>query len=373
MTVEQAFLGDIIRSAIKGEKLTKVPQLDISNFFKLVNKHSLQVLTYFTLLNNGLLTDSLSTLKKVVYKLILQSNSLNSDIEEVLKLLEDNGIKAIPIKGYNIRKLYPSPDMRFLLDFDCLIEDKDKKRVKRLLKGLGYRYSKSTAKHLEFYSKNGNLFEFHTRLFDKFLNEDFLREVLSNDTQGLSPVQEYIIALAHLASHFVSGGVGVRNIIDLYLLDERIEDKENLNNTLEKIGLKEFDESFRRLTADLFENQEPTEFSIELMDYVYQSDYLGGQKQKELFAMAMAYEGDLKKAKKLSFWQKIFPPYRDIVEIYPSLQKCPILLPIYHIRRYFAVIFRRRKNLSKLKRFNAYSEQEVVKISNILTNLGLKK
>ena len=71
MTSEQEFLSVVIRSAIKGEKITTQPQIDIIKFFKLANKHSLQVLTYFTLLNNGLFLDSLADLKKVVYKLII--------------------------------------------------------------------------------------------------------------------------------------------------------------------------------------------------------------------------------------------------------------------------------------------------------------
>ncbi len=373
MTCEQSFLSAVIRSAITGEKITQVPKINKIEFFKLANKHSLQVLTYFTLLNNGLLLDSLSGLKKVVYKLILKANTLNSDIRDLLKILNDNGVKAIPIKGFNIRKFYPSADMRFLLDFDCLIEEKDKNKVKKILIRAGYKYSKRTARHLEFHSSSGNLIEFHTKLFDRFLKEDFLQEVLSNPTADLTPEQEYIIALAHLASHFVSGGVGVRNIIDLYLLDKQIADRDSLNKRLEQLGLKEFNDNFNKLALDIFENQKPTEFSLELMEYVYQSDYLGGQEQKELFAVAMAYDGDIKKAKNSSLWQKIFPPYRYMVGIYPSLKKCPILLPIYHIRRYFAVIFKRRKNISKIKKFNSYTEQEVIKVNKILTGLGLKK
>ena len=373
MTPEQEFLSTIIRSAIKGEKITAEPQIDILKLFKLANKHSLQVLTYFTLLNNGLFLDSLSELKKVVYKLILRANNLDNDIKIVLNLLKENHIKVIPIKGYNIRGLYPNPDMRFLLDFDCLIEKKDKYKVKKLLNQAGFRYTKSTEKHLEFHSKQGNLLEFHTKLFERFLKDDYLQEVLSSPSATLNAEQEYIIALAHLASHFVSGGVGVRNIIDLYLLDKQITDRQSLNEKLEKVGLAEFDKKFQILAKDLFESQTSTIQSLELMEYIYESEYLGGQGQKELFSMAMAYNGDIKKAKQSSIRQKIFPPYRYMVGIYPSLKKCPILLPIYHIRRYFAVIFKRRKNLSRLKEFNSYTEQEVIKISNILTDLGLKK
>ncbi len=369
MFEKQAFLNTIIRSAIKGERISCRPQISWQELFKLANKHSLLVLTYIALTNNGF--DEAKQLKKSVYKLILKANSLEEDMEFVLKKLRENGIKCKPIKGYNIRKLYPSKDMRYLLDFDCLVEEKDYGKIKDLLLAEGYTYGGKTIKHLEMYSPSGNLVEFHSRLFDRFLDEQFTNEIMEGEGQDLTAEQEYIVALAHLASHFVSGGVGVRNIIDLYLLNAQITDRENLNKRLEKFNLLKFEQNFNKLTQELFEGETSTEWSAELMDYIYQSDYLGGQDKKELFATAISYDGDFKKAKKSSVWAKVFPSFSDMRGIYPSLKKCPILLPVYYIRRFFAIIFKRRKSLSKLQKINSYTEQDIIKVNKILKNLGL--
>lgn len=371
MKEEQAFLNLIIRSVIKGERISCRPQISWEKLFKLANKHSLLVLTYASLKNNGYL--EANHLKKPVYKLMIKATSLDSDIAFVLEKLRINGIKCVPIKGYNIKKLYPNPDMRFLLDFDCLVKEKDYKKIKKIFLKEGYTYGGKTVKHLEMFSPSGNLIEFHSRLFDRFLDDDFTQEILNCENGKLTAEQEYIISLAHLASHFVSGGVGVRNIIDLYLQNKKITDREGLNKKLIRYGLMDFEQSFNKLTLDLFEGETGSEWSSELMDYVYKSDYLGGQDKKQLFSTAIRYRGDLKKAKRSSFWRKIFPCFSDMVGIYPSLQKCPLLLPIYHVRRFFAIVFTRRKNLTEFKKTNSYTEQDVIKVNKILNNLGLIK
>ena len=371
MDNEQMALQKIIRSAIIGQPLVDFPQVDTEKLFKLATKHSLQVLTYFTLLNNSLCLDSLQKLKKAVYKSILKADLIEQDGKDVLETLKRNDVKCISLKGYNIKELYPSKEMRFSLDYDCLIEKSNLKKVKKLFLDKGYIYHGQTAKHLEMISPNGTLIEFHTQLFERFLKQDFVDELFFSNVQNLSYGQNYLITLAHLASHFLSGGVGIRNIIDLYLLNKVVEDRVCLQENIAQIGLEIFNQNLQKLAVDLFENASPTEFSQELMEFVYQSDYLGGQDQKELFALAKSYNGNLQKAKKSSLINKIFPPYKYMVGIYPSLSKCPILLPIYHLRRYVTILFKRRKNLDKLKKFNSYTEQEVIKVNKILTQLEL--
>ena len=161
-------------------------------------------------------------------------------------------------------------------------------------------------------------------------------------------------------------------LIDLYLLNARVTNREKLNEQLKKYNLVKFEQNFNLLTQELFEGKTSSEWSAELMDYLYQSDYLGGQDKKELFTTAIRYDGDLKKAKRKSLWRKIFPCFSDMRGIYPSL-KSKVALPFYYLRRFFAIIFKRRKNLAKVKEINSYSEQEVIKVNKILKNLGLIK
>lgn len=371
MNNEQEFLNLIIRSAVKSERISCQPQVDWGKLFNLAHKHSLLVLTYATLYSNGF--SQAEKLKKSVYKLILKANSLEEDIIFVIKKLSDSGIKCLPIKGYNIRDEYPSKDMRYLLDFDCLVEEKNLKAIKNLLIKEGYTFGGRTIRHLEMYSPKGNLIEFHTQLFDRFLDDSFAKKVLAACEQKPTVEQEYIISVAHLASHFVSGGVGVRNVIDLYLLKNKITDTEWVENSLNKYGLKKFGQEFDVLGKILFEGQPATEWSRELLDYVYESDYLGGNDKQELFATAVNYKGDLKKARKSSVWRKIFPTFSDMRGVYPSLKKCPVLLPFYYIKRFFTVLTKRRKSLNKINKISSYTEQEVIKVNKILTNLGLIK
>ncbi len=372
MKVEERFLLDTIKACMSRKKISAPIVYDKIAYFNLVQKHSLQVVAYVTFMRSGLSKELPEEFKKEVYKLILVANSLDKDSDAVLNLLGEK-YKIVPFKGYNVKKLYPSPDMRFSMDFDCLIDKKQSSQVKKLLEENGYKYRKTTEKHLEYLSKNGNVIELHTKLFERFLNEEYVQEVfdsfISNDK--VLPLEvEYVISLAHIASHFVSGGVGVRNIIDLYLLNQKI-DREKVDKKLEEVKLKKFDEQFISLTKVIFEDKEPTEFEKSLLKYIFKSNYLGSEKNKELYVVALNYNGDLKKAKRTSFLRKIYPSYPYMCGVYPKLKSAKILLPWYHFVRHLTVIFKRTSHLKKLKNISNYNESDVKELREVLIGLGL--
>lgn len=373
MTKEQAYLISVIRSCLMGEKLDLPQELNAQEFFKLVKKQSLQVLVYVTLKRNNILLEGLNFLKKEAYKLIIKATELDKDSAKTLHLLKENNVKCVPIKGYNVKKLYPSADMRFSLDFDCLVDKKQLSSLKKVLTENNYKHYKTTEKHLEYLTEQSNLIEFHTKLFTRFLSDDFAKIVFEDyalNNEELSYETEYVISLAHLASHFISGGVGIRNIIDLYLLNNVI-DRERVIPILKEINLQQFDNSFLALADIIFNNKTPSEFEQKLLDLIFDSNYLGGEKDKELYKVALNYSGDIKKAKRKSFWQKIYPSYDNMVGTYPFLRKQKWLLPIMYVVRHVTILFTRITHIGKLKQINDYEEEKVAHLNEILHGIGL--
>ena len=373
MTLEQKFLLDIIKASIFNNSVSIPDNCDLTALFNLAKRHSLQVMVYVAFMRSGLAKEIPEEVKKEVYKLILGATSLDKDSLAVIELFKENNLKIVPFKGYNVKKLYPSPDMRFSMDFDCLIDSKQVRQVKNLLQTSGYKYRKTTDMHLEYISKNNNVIELHTKLFSRFLPDSFRQEVIKEfyASDMVLPYElEYIISLAHLASHFVGGGVGIRNIIDLYLLDKKV-DREFLDKKLIEFNLKEFDKQFLNLSLVVFSNKEPTEFDNTLLKYIFKSFYLGSEQQKELYTVALNFEGDLKKAKRKSLFKKIYPSYKYMCGLYPILKKHKLLLPWYHFIRHLTVIFKRRDHLNKLKKISDYKETEVKELKEILVGLGL--
>jgi len=373
MSLEQKFLLEIIKASLQNKSVTIPTSLDKKTFFNLVKKHSLQVLVYVVFMRSGLKQELSEDFKKEVYKLILGATSLDKDSQAVLNLFKENDLKIVPFKGYNVKKLYPSADMRYSIDFDCLIDEKQLKQVKRLLENNGYKYCKTTDMHLEYLSNSGNVIELHTKLFSRFLPQEFVLQVFSEYTLNNNqlPLEtEYIISLAHLASHFVSGGVGVRNIIDLHLLNNKV-DRAKLDSKLVEYKLKQFDDNFLSLADVIFNDKEPTEFDLSLFKYVFNSFYLGTESSKELYSVALNFDGDLKRAKRKSVFKKIYPSYKYMAGVYPTLKKHKILLPWFYFVRHLTVIFKRTSHINKLKNISEYNEQEVKSLREILVGLGL--
>ena len=114
----------------------------------------------------------------------------------------------------------------------------------------------------------------------------------------------YIFMIAHLAKHFQSGGSGIRSVIDV---------------------------------------QQLTEFYAQLREFIQNSGIYGTLEnlgvQRAVRAGRKGWKGKMQ---------------------YPYLLKCPVLLPIAWIQRFFRIIFLRRKKAKRiLSSMNA--ERDVVK------------
>lgn len=376
---EEKFLIGLIRSCVKDEQVNlNTENLDKRAFLRLVNKHNLQVVAYTGLKKNNIYDDKFFVLKKQVYSLLTYSSVQQQETEKLLKLLDENGIECVPLKGYHVKRLYPSVEMRFLSDFDCLIKKSDYKKVKKILKGTEFKYDSETIKHISYHSSSGGLFEIHSQLYERFIDDEFENSLFEEGlVDGYERVyktsieKQYVIVLAHLASHFLGGGIGIRNLIDAYLLDKEDLNREKLDEMLVKYKLKTFNERVVKACRVLFDDEESDEFTDEFIDYSFNSFPYGDEKGKDLTDLARSYNGDIKSAQKGTLWRKIYPPYESMKGIYPFLEKKKWLLPFAHIRRYFAIIFKRRYQLKKFKSISEFKEEEIIKVKKLLEGLEI--
>ncbi|MBQ8684597.1 MAG: hypothetical protein IJ514_00285 [Clostridia bacterium] len=81
-----------------------------------------------------------------------------------------------------------------------------------------------------------------------------------------------------------------------------------------------------------------------------------------------------KKGKLRYLLSRIFLPYKKMKRLYPRLEKAPILLPFYHIKRWCLFLFKKDKKraVAELKYNNSVSDEKKARISALCRNLGLK-
>ena len=387
MTNTEKFFVECVKRGIKDEKIDVIPEtLDYKQFYNLCASHSMGVVVFKALENvkGELLPQFLSALQRLVHRHVMLDVQSEYDINTVLTAFEEKGIKHMPLKGYHIKKLYPSTDMRYASDCDVLIDVDQLNDVRALVEELGLATKRHDEHHdIVYYPEPKTVFELHKTIFVGPLeayfgveNKGFDRAHVRVGSQYFYEMDKeifYISLLGHSAYHFAeSAGVGIRHLTDIYLYRKAYElNEEYLNEELEKCHLKQFKEAFEKVVAYFFEGAEADAFTQKLAKHILESSLLANEEKKSASDVAAnANEGD-KKAKRKSIWRKIFLPIEQMKFSYPILKKAIWLLPIFYVVRWLQVLFTRPKAIGQLKKMNAVEENELAYMKEIRGGLGI--
>ena len=290
---------------------------------------------------------------------------------ELLTAFEKAGITVLPLKGFLIKQFYPDTSMRMMADLDILFPVEKEKETEGVLTALGYVCEHKDSHHSVYMRHPFMNIEMHYNMIG---NDSLLDAYYDNIWERLELEPEmsyiyrlkwedfYIFMIAHLAKHFQSGGSGIRSVIDVQQFLDKMEEKldwKYIDEELRKIELTQFEQHMKNLTAIWFGGEKETEFYAQLREFIQNSGIYGTLEnlgvQRAVRAGRKGWKG------KMQMWLNvIFLPYKEMKMQYPYLLKCPVLLPIAWIQRFFRIIFLRRKKAKRiLSSMNA--ESDVVK------------
>ena len=388
MTNTEKFFVECVKRGIKDEKIDGIPdELDYKQFYNLCASHSMSVVVFKALENvkDKLLPQFLTSLQRLVHRHVMLDVQSEYDINTVLTAFEKRGLKYMPLKGYHLKKLYPSTDMRYASDCDVLIDVEQLKKVRALVEELGLATKRHDEHHdIVYYPETKTIFELHKTIFvgplEKYFgveNKGFEKASIRDGYQHFYEMDKeifYISILGHSAYHFAEdAGVGIRHLTDIYLYRKAYQlDEEYLNTELEKCGLRQFKEEFEKLSAYFFEDAEADEFTKKLAKHILESSLLANQEKKAASEVAANAGEDDKTARKKSVWKKIFLPKEQMKFSYPVLKKHIWLLPLFHVVRWVEVIFTRPKAIGQLKKMNDVEMEDLSYMKEIRGGLGIK-
>lgn len=360
------YLSKILQSLIKNEK--PVPpdfQIDWSKFFHFCTHHKVANMVYLVIKDFEVPGDVLEKFKDVYNKLTFIEAKQEIYSSMVYSSFEENKISFLPVKGILIKKLYPVENYRSSGDIDILIKKEDFENSCKVLEHMGYKIlgqeNKGNDYHIS-YEKNSVHIELHSSLAPKdsnfydYFNKSFARAKLKENSKYhylFNNEDFYIYTLYHLYKHFVKGGVGVRYFLDMYLINKKMTfDYDYLNAELKKIGLFDFNETVKELSAVFFDNKVQDNRLKELSRFVYIS---GAHGEQTFFSMAMISPVDTKK-KGFFFTNKIkyfydawFIGYDGMKERYKVLNKHKWLLPFCYIHKGIYTIIKKPKAIVREK------------------------
>ena len=308
--------------------------------------------------------------------------------QKLLNLFEENGIDCMILKGYWIKKVYPSPDMRMMGDIDILIKETEFSAAKRLLEEYGFVFETESRHELIFRREPHIKIELHKTVIPPY-NHDLYAYYgsgwrFAKKSKGykhvyeLSPEDFYVYIIAHAAKHYLNAGFGIRQVADIYVLrNSNFFDNIDIayiKNEIEKMHLTKFYNLLIELVEKWFDRKQPTSDISEMEEYILRSGIYGIDSRKGCSAIYRnSSQKSYRMAKRESIWRLFFPKLIYLRAKHPRLDKYPILYPVYVLKRIFKIIFTKRDQITQRISEKLIPDAEIEKYAKHWESLGINK
>ena len=360
-------------SAVKDQLTPDV----LSALYSLSKRHDLAHIVASSLYKNGFSGDD------EIYKRFSQENimsvyrciQMNYALKEICNTFNEEHIPYIPLKGSVIRPYYPEESMRTSCDIDILIKEENLDAAIYALVQNGFKCGEKNYHDVSLYSPNNIHLELHFNIQE---NIDTLDVVLKDAWKYATLKQnscyeftkEFFLfhAFAHMSYHFLSGGCGVRPLMDIWVMEHKMGiSYHQARELLEKAGIYVFATEISNLVDVCFSDKPQDAFSDTLLSYIFDGGVYGSSQNK------IAVKKENTKSTFRYSMQRLFMSYRDMTVIFPILKKLPFLLPFCWIIRSFKMIFsgKMRTSIAEIKTANRVSDKEIENIKKMKDKLGL--
>ena len=156
--------------------------------------------------------------------------------------------------------------------------------------------------------------------------------------------------------------------MDLWLLNHKTEfDKERRDALLAQSGLAEFAAQSVALSEKWFSEQSDKIVSSEFEDYIFRGGLYGSLEHN------VALRKSRHKNRFSYYLKRVFLPYKSMKYTYPSLKKCPVLLPVFWVVRWCKLLNPavRRRARTEIKTEQSVSPGDRARIESLMDQLGL--
>jgi hypothetical protein len=177
----------------------------------------------------------------------------------------------------------------------------------------------------------------------------------------------------HFAKHYRDSGIGIKHLIDIKLYLEQNElDYEYLQQQLEKLKLWEFFNNVKKTIAVWFDGLESDEITCAITDKILLGGAFGTKEAYNTSAALKQRKQGQKNVRTSRFLISVFPPYKNMCLLFPSLKKVPLLLPFYWVWRVIYTAFNKKGTLAKhYNAIKALSPENLEQYERELNAVGL--
>ena len=382
MKQEQQIFLNLIHSGLSGEKAEVTADFDWENALLLAKKHNLLTFIYYVIKNSLIKIPSevAAMLDGAFYKNTLIDCNQMYEAQALVKMFREEGVDFSLLKGLHLKKCFPQSVMRSMSDLDILVRTEQLEKVKEMIQPKGYKFETETD-HVTEWSKGDYIhLELHKKLvprnqpFGEYYADSwrFFKPVEEGSNEyAMSPSDEYIFLFLHFAKHYISGGVGIRQMLDLWVFSSNDIDYSYVERQLETLSLAEFWKNIRATLDCWMNGADSTEKTDFITDFIFSSGVFGNH-HNYLIANAVKSNEKPEHAGKRRIFELFILPYSGMCIKYPVLKKYPVLLPFYWVKRLVtAFFFNRKKGIIHLKEFSKMDGKEIKAAKSDFNYVGL--
>ena len=352
----------LVKCAIEGivPDSVRIASLDLHALYQLAENHNMTAVTAMALESAGIRDEAFLEARG---KAIRKAVCMETDMHLLTAQLEADGIWYMPLKGAVLKDYYPKLGMRQMSDYDILYDLSFAERVREILTGLGFHVDEYNMHNVDSYEKPPvSRFEMHRRLFSPYLDDrlyhyyENVRDRLLPDegteyALHFSPEDFYVYMLAHEYKHYITGGNGLRFLMDTFVFLRRFGetlDTRYIDAELEKLGITEFAEHNLHLVRHLFDGAPLLPEEEDMLEYMAEAGTFGtvnNAVSNRVEALGGGMRGKLRFAK-----ERILIPMKTLESAYPFFYRHKALIPFLYPYRAWKLFFRsREKAAAELK------------------------
>lgn len=375
----------LIRSAVTGESLPLPEGFDLAQAYPLIKRHQIEAMAYDGAVRCGISADLpiMQQLFGRYCRILLCSEKQMAAIEALCKAFDAHGIDYMPLKGCNLKKLYPKPELRQMGDADILIREEQYDRIEPILLEQGFLSKGQTEYEIKWY-KEPLLVELHRGVMPDY-NIDYyqyygngwqLAKKENGTAYQMSHEDEFVFILCHLAKHYRDGGIGCRQMIDLWIISRIYSgmDKVYVEGQLKKLYLDEFFNNIKKAIAVWFSDEQEDEKTDHITEFIFNSGSWG-RRETHIASAGIrnaSLTGSIQRGRRLKISRIIFPRLEEMIKLYPVLERKHFLLPLcWGIRIISVLFFHKEKIKNKVNDVELSSTARVTKFHEELRYVGL--
>lgn len=291
-------------------------------------------------------------------KLILASAQrrdllLGAEYRKISDELKKNRVVHLPLKGIILKDLYPSVGLREMTDIDIWFDADRSDDVKAVMESLGYSAKYFGVSKHDVYTKPPMFcVEMHRQLIDSdvlpesvdYYSKQWDRLIREKKEGEYALAQRhedfYIYVIAHAYKHYLIAGIGVRLLLDVYVMLKKWSDMDlpYITRECKKQGFEDFEELTRRLSVNLFTREKLSPEDSKRLDDFILSGVHGSTKK---YYQNMIGQSESKQA----YIRSRLKTTDKQLENHPFLLRHKALRPLYLPVRLIDALFNRRKLL----------------------------